>query len=257
MPDYRNIVWNVSAAAVMAQRNRLLGREEQIVTSPDDLGVGPLRQADLPVETERSAFFAQLLAVDSRMDAEARSAVLERFAHERSALFAALELPQPVVVWVGNNVEERLLLAMVASLIAPQTALSVVEICDASGQGVLQSVVTSTPESLLSRVARPVAGSERAALVRQWEQWKAQGQGWRRLEADGRIAEYPFDHLDDVLSAHLARSGPMQPARLAGEVMGDYPAFLGDSLLLWRLDGLLRTGRLARIDDAGNVALSH
>jgi hypothetical protein len=243
----RFIVRGGSAVDVLQERNRLLGCSNPIIEVLEDFGEGPLEDADHAVPRQRVAWWKALWRAQPWLNGDEGAAVLlKHYLGCRSHLLSSLAAPQPVVVWIGNMPHDRLMLAMVASLLAPRATLSVVDI---SGQVSAQykghwALGMCSPDSLLQLCPRQVEDDERSALREQWAYWKEHGRGWREIDASGHIVEYPLDHLDSLVCATATRMGPQPADLLVGEVMGSYPGMVSDGFLFWRLEVLRQEGRV-------------
>ncbi len=184
-----------------------------------------------------------------RDDTSYETEMLRLYVENQRHLLAALAEPEPIVVWVGNNAHDKLMLAMVARVASPATPLSVVDI---TGQVAFQymgqfAVGMCPPDALLPLSPAAFSGTGRARLASQWDNWKTHGEGWRETAVDGGVVEYPSDHLDTRLLARLAESGPQPVLRLVGDVMGRYPGMVPDTFLFWRLDTLRSNGQVVFI----------
>jgi hypothetical protein len=241
----RFIVRGGSAVDVLQERNRLLGCSHPIIEVLEDFGEGPLEDADHADARQRVAWWQAQWRAQPWQNVDEGEASAHYVECQRH-LLASLATPQPAVVWIGNMPHDRLMLAMVASLLAPRAMLSVVDI---TGQVSDQynrhyAVGMCSPDALLQLRPRRVEDDERSALREQWSYWKAHGHGWRENNGSGHIVEYPVDHFDGLLCAALAQTGPRSANLLVGEVMGSYPGMVPDGFLFWRLEVLRQEGRV-------------
>ncbi|WP_175948636.1 DUF1835 domain-containing protein [Burkholderia pyrrocinia] len=254
MPTSHFIACCDSAAGSLKQRNRLLGQSNPIVAILDDFRMGPLADADQLVALQRTAWWKTIWRAQWWFDSdEYETDLLEHQAECQSCLLSVLASPEPVVVWMGNNAHDKLVLAMIASLTPPQTALSVVDI---TGQVSWQyegqyAVAICPPEALLQLVPRPLTDGEHIALREQWTYWKGHGQGWRETGANGQVVEYPLDYLDGLLVAKLAELGPQSAGLLVGKIIGEYPSMVPSNFLFWRLDILRQAGQVVFTPQTG------
>ncbi|WP_169828975.1 DUF1835 domain-containing protein [Chromobacterium amazonense] len=244
MTPLRHLCWGDSAAGNLKQRNRLLGLSQPVTAMMEDFRIGELADADAAKPRQRIAWLKRLWAAQWWYEAEEyETPLLLHQAECHGQLLEALQAPAPLVIWMGNNAHDRLMLAMAASVAAPATPLLVADI---TGQVAFQheglyAVGMCPPEALLD--IKPVAldAAARAALAAQWAHWKTREAGWRETASDGGIVQYPLDHLDPLLLARLSRT-PQSASRVVGEVMGTHPGMVPDNFLFWRLDALRQAG---------------
>lgn len=240
----RHLCWSESAAGNLNQRNRLLGLPQPVTAMLEDFRIGELADADTVKPCQRMAWFKRLSAAEWWREAEEYETLhqAEEYEYQRQ-LLEILQAPAPLVIWIGNNAHDSLMLAMAASVATPATPLLVADITGqvaAQHEG-LYAVGMCPPEALLD--IKPVAldAAERAALAAQWAYWKTREAGWRETTSDGGIVQYPLDHLDPLLLSRLSLT-PESASRVVGEVMGTHRGLVTDSFLFWRLDALRQAG---------------
>ncbi|NHR04584.1 DUF1835 domain-containing protein [Chromobacterium haemolyticum] len=237
-----------SAAGMLnaLRRDGLLDGE--VLPLIEDLSAGPLLDTDAIDQGLRLAWHQQLLQAESRLP-EYEDDWLRRHQAGRKALLRLLERPRPLTVWQGLNAGDQLTLALLAEQLPADCPLAVVPVPEPhwpQGESLAEWSVAMLPlERLAScrRLERPLAASERQALAEQWRYWREHGQGLRRLQGQD-IVEAPLDRYDALLlklAAAQARSIP----RLVGDALvGVREALLSSGLLFWRVQQLLRAGRL-------------
>lgn len=247
MTHSRYIAWGDSAVGNLKQLNKLTGQSHPIIAVLDDFRMGPLSDADQLSPTLRTDWWKAVWSAQWWYNKEEYEAELVAyFAESQHHLLSALATPEPITIWIGNNAHDRLMLAMIASLTPEQTPLSIVDVTGHvpyhhEGQ---YAVAMCPPESLIPLTPRPLSDTERTELGQLWADWKSKGLGWREIDADGRIVDYPLDHLDAVLLAKTAELSPHSSSRVVGEIMGQHPGMVPDSFLFWRLELLRQAGRV-------------
>lgn len=234
-----------SAAEALHERNRRLGLHNRIVEVFDDLRIGSLQDADQAMPRMRLAWAARLWRVSDNLTRQRHACELVQFQMQcQQWLLAALKDKRPLVVWVGNNAHDQLMLAMVAHLAAPHKAMAVVDVTRQVGQ---QHMGQYSPgmcraQDLLELAPTELTPPDRQALADEWRHWKHHGHGWRACDADSQICEHPLDHFDALLLAHLDRDEPKPLQAVLGSVMGQAPGLVPDVFLLWRVNQLHRRG---------------
>lgn len=243
-----------SAAGALKQRNTRLGLSHPILVVPDDLRTGPLEDAGQPVAPRRTAWHKTIWRAQWWFDSvRDEAALLAHRAERLQRLLSALAAPDPVVVWMGNGAHDKLMLAMAASRAAPRTALLVADITEqvAWPHPGPCAVGACPPDALLHLVPRPLPAHERMALAAQWADWKRHGQGgWRTIDANGQMTDYPPDHLDADLLARVAAPG-WPATHVVGEILRQHPGAVPADFLYWRLDVLRQAGRVVYLPGAG------
>ncbi|NDV11219.1 DUF3658 domain-containing protein [Crenobacter caeni] len=223
---------------------------------PDDLGNGPLADADQVDPQLRTAHWLRLLQAYPHAGPDWDEAWQRERAAACRALLQAWEQGTPLTVWVGNHAGDALLLRLLAAQCPAQCELRVVDVSlhlDTPRPG-LWAVGLFSPAELaaLSGCARLLGAGERQALAAEWAHWQDSGDGVREV-VDGVLQGRPLSCYDSVLLEMLARHGSVSAARLVGEAMGGIDhAFVGDLFLFWRLQVLAARGEL-RLDGAGHA----
>ncbi|KMN82480.1 hypothetical protein VK98_08520 [Chromobacterium sp. LK11] len=247
-----------SAAGILnaLRRDGLLDGE--VLPFIEDLSAGPLLDADAIDQGLRLAWHQQLLQAQPWLP-EYEDDWLRRHQASRKALLRLLERPLPLTVWQGRNAGDRLALALLAEQLpadCPLTVCAAPEPVWQAGDEMAEWSMAMLPLERLAdcrRRERPLAAGEREALASQWRHWREHGQGLRRLQ-DQDIVEAPLDRYDALL-LQRAQDRALSIQRLVGDALaGTREALLSSELLFWRVQQLLRAGRLRAEAPAGGGA---
>ena len=244
-------------------RNQMLGQSNPIIVIDDDFSTGPLQDVDQLEPFQRINWWKTVWSANrwcfhytNEYERELADSLKRHTAHQKRFL-SMLTSANSIVSWVGNTASDKLMLAMIASL--AQGQLSVIELAKQlpkrySHNGIC-TLGMCPVDALLQLMPRPLSDSERIILKQQWNDWKQRGQGWRETDSDGNVIEYPLDHLDRHLLKVIKRAtkqGSDSGARVIGDFMAEYPGWVLDEFLLWRLDRLQQMGRITLIpNDTG------
>lgn len=158
-----------------------------------------------------------------------------------------------VVVWHGDDVDERLMYYMVCAL-APAAPLFEVDVAAVRpmlkhcGRGVSLSICSvENVEWLYGRIV-PVDGLRMEAAAAAWNRWRCSDAALRIVSDDG-IAEVAEDFFDGTVVAACGAEY-RKAARVVGEALCATDFAVGDGFLQRRIVALLRAGRLsARAED--------
>lgn len=153
-----------------------------------------------------------------------------------------------VVVWHGDDVDERLMYYLVCAL-APAAPLYEVDVTAVrpllkhSVRGVSLSICSVDNVVWLYERIAIVGVEERKEAVSAWNGWRCSDAALRILSENG-IAEVTEDFFDDIIVATCGTEY-RKTARVIGEVLCATDFAVGDSFLLRRIVTLLREGRLS------------
>lgn len=250
-----HVVSEHSAAGALSQMLTEKGEEHSIITMLDDLRLGKLCDVNTSTHTRRIEMWKAIWKSGWYYGAEYEDVECQ-FLHHFNASQEAIKLlnthNNPTVVWLGHNANDHLMLAMCASMLPTSTSLSIVHV------GKTLSALTPyeynsvgmCPQHLLhSLSSAPLSTAERAALRHDWFEWQATGTGWRELNRDGEVVEYPLTHLDMKLAASLASLGPSLVTLLIGDVMLNTAEPIPSSVLYWRLQCMAEEGGIHYMKD--------
>ncbi|PTU63446.1 hypothetical protein DB032_00135 [Chromobacterium sp. Panama] len=244
-----------SAAGMLnaLRRDGLLDGE--VLPFIEDLSAGPLLDADAIDQGLRLAWHQQLLQAQPWLP-EYEDDWLRRHQAGRKALLRLLERPRPLTVWQGRNAGDRLALALLAEQLpadCPLTVCAAPEPVWQAGDEMAEWSMAMLPLERLAdyrRRERPLAAGERQTLASQWRRWREHGQGLRHLQDDD-VVEAPLDRYDALL-LELSGEQPRAVSRLVGDALVHIrEALLSSDILFWRVQQLLRAGRLRAETMAG------
>jgi hypothetical protein len=203
---------------------------------PDDLSHGPLDDGRARAEYLRACYEGYDEWPSDVTDAFAPwREMIERLDDER---------PQAVYIWSGDNVSERVFLAMASWRLTgrPESVLHVA----LPGTDGRHYVAAYTPAELADQFAlsRELTGAERAALAEDSERIRDETGLLRRWE-DGQIIGVPVDRHDPWLMDACTTDWTHAP-RIVGMVMGwcGERNPLSDLFFSSRLQTLINSGRL-------------
>ena len=225
-----------SAAGCLRAACRSWGMPGTVIGFSDDLTQGPLGDLDARVR-----YMQALLAGYGEFAEEPYSP----FAEWRS-IRTHLEQEQAdaIVVWMGINVADAVLIRMVCDGLAdssvPLWCITVPEVRERP------YVVMHEPEHLarMMSMREPVGDHERAALAKDYRRIRDSNAFVRRLE-QGQVIDVPVDFYDPLLIAACG-SDWQAAARVVGHAMGhcDGPNLMGDGFFTMRLRALIDAGQI-------------
>ncbi|MCS3805548.1 hypothetical protein HNO92_002457 [Chromobacterium alkanivorans] len=247
-----------SAAGMLSALRRDGLLDGEVLPFIEDLSAGPLLDADAIDQGLRLAWHQQLLQAQPWLP-ECEDDWLRRHQAGRKALLRLLERPRPLTVWQGRNAGDRLALALLAEQLpadCPLTVCAAPEPVWQAGDEMAEWSMAMLPLERLPAAgerARPLTAGEREALAAQWRHWREHGQGLRRLQDDD-VVEAPLDRYDALL-LELSGEQPRAVSRLVGDALVHIrEALLSSDILFWRVQQLLRAGRLRAEAPAGDGA---
>lgn len=249
---YRYICWGDSAAGNLKQRNKLTSQQHEIYPFFDDLRFGPMEGLEDGKQKRINWWKTVWKAQWWYEQGDAEAIVASGLQHHNSML-EALKVTVPVVVWVGNTAQDRLMLSMLAYYADPNTSLFVLDITNKVNSENLgqYAVAMCEPQELISLTPEELSQAERSELTSQWRYWRMQGEGVRDFNIDGQLTQHPETHWDHHLLSTVKKFGKAPVARIAGEVMGEQLGFIPDTFLCWRLDMLRIQGQVSYFDNPG------
>jgi len=253
MSNIFHICWGDSAAGALKQRNSFLGLHEPVIGIVDDFSVGELGDADNLIPSRRLAWHECLETAQWWYDESYGAALFEYWKESQEFLLSAVSTSFPIVVWIGNNAHDKLMLAMLASITSRETSIRVIDVNVQLGfhNSGYSNVSLCAPEILIDLKPVEISNNMRDALSLEWDYWKSHAAGWRILDASGSIVEMPLNHADVMLLTHLSRTYPKPASSIIKEVIEKNPllgcASYSFKLLFWRLNILRQTGLLVFI----------
>lgn len=256
MSSARHVCWGDSASGCLKQRNYQLGVSNPVIRILDDFRIGSLVDAELPMPKLRRELFKQICGAQwwySRIEYEA--SLLQNYSKYHRQLLQILAEPDPVVVWLGNNARDKLMMAMIAHLAAPSTPLAIIDItgqvdCHHNGEF---DLAFCQPESLLHLSPVEISTTARAELAETWRYWRIQARGWREIGSNGDIVDYPLDYFDNILLSNIECSKPRVVTEIVSSIINSTPGLIPVSFLLWRLQILNHNNKLVFIPVDGPI----
>lgn len=238
------ITWGDSAGGLL---RRLCGPhvgDHDILVVQDDFRFGPLSDADGSGAIRHAMWQAVWKAQWWWVTQAVEASFSRRFLAYQKRLQALREETCPVIVWHGNNVHDRLMLGMIATLLPSTTSLSAASVTTLP-DGVWQerkysAVAMYPPDRLAAVMPEKLSPEYRQELQVLWMNWKVTGQGWRELDVQDCITEFPVGHFDARLLNSFSYEEDRSSAKVIGDMLGRY--FIGDAFLFWRLALLQQCG---------------
>ncbi|WP_114787036.1 DUF1835 domain-containing protein [Vibrio tetraodonis] len=243
--SYRYICWGDSAAGALKMRNKLASQQHEIYPFFDDLRFGPMEGLE-DGEKKRLSWWKTVWNAQWWYEQGDDDAIAESGLTCQSTILAVLKEQTPIVVWVGNTAQDRLMLAMLAHNADPKTPLFVMDITHQVKDEYLgqYAVAMCEPKELVPLVSKELGNNERAELSSLWADWRLRDRGYRDLDSNGDIVQHPETYWDQYLLAKVEQLGKDSVAQVVGEVMGEYKGFMACEFLFWRLDMLRREGKV-------------
>ncbi|RSD29738.1 DUF3658 domain-containing protein [Vibrio pectenicida] len=249
---YRYICWGDSAAGCLKQLNKMTAQHHEIYPFFDDLRFGPM-EGIKDGEQQRLNWWKKVWKAQWWYEQGDDDAIAESGLTYQSAILEVLKQQTPIVVWVGNTAQDRLMLAMLAYYADPNTPLFVLDITNKVNSEYLgqYAVAMCDPQELISLKPKELSQAERSELTSQWRYWRMQDTGVRDLNREGQLVQYPEAYWDHHLLAKVEQLGKEPTARVVGEVMGEHQGFMPDNFLCWRLDTLRSQGKVRFFENRG------
>ncbi|CAM3709814.1 DUF1835 domain-containing protein [Vibrio aquimaris] len=249
---YRYICWGDSAAGALKQRNKLTSQNHEIYPFFDDLRFGPMEGLE-GGEQKRLGWWKTVWKAQWWYEQGDDDAIAESGLTCQKTILEILKQQTPIVVWVGNSAQDRLMLAMLAYNAAPKTPMFVADIThQVKGEYLGQyAVAMCEPKELVPLIPKELSQSERAELASLWSDWRLLERGYRDLDNDGTLVQHAETYWDHHLLAKVEQLGKESVAQAVGEVMGEQEGLIPDSFLCWRLDMLRREGKVRYFEVEG------
>ncbi|MCU6162280.1 DUF1835 domain-containing protein [Enterobacter bugandensis] len=164
------------------------------------------------------------------------------FCEYKNKLRQLAEENRPVVVWLGDNPYDRLMLAMICACLPDKTPLSVANVVTSPYLAGNKYTTVAMCSVALLQTVMPVKLSDRKRnfLKKLWLGWKSLGVGWRDINRYGCLVECPINYLDNDLLAELSTNTYKSAIAVFQRLMGRY--FVSETFLYWRLSILKNNG---------------
>ncbi|PKH26662.1 hypothetical protein CIG19_02390 [Enterobacterales bacterium CwR94] len=235
------IVGGDSAAGILRVVNELRGEQHAILAIIDDFSIGALQDMDnsgaMRIDLNR-----RLLQAQWWYDASTEANTIKRLEEEQKALHALRSQAHPVVIWIGENAHDRLMLALVVARLPRNIPVSVVNVSILSRLN--RSVGMCPPAQLLAVTPQLLSEQQRDELRLFWRYWKDNAQGWRETDRHGVLNDYPVEHFDENLLNRFSFTQPRPAAWAVGQLMGEYHTVVSDTFLFWRLEQMRKAGKV-------------
>ena len=246
MTSFVHLIAGENAATVVREALRALGRDEEVVSFPDDFAAGPLLGIDAGGK-ERITWWARLGETHSPEDAAVLDdvAVWERLRTEA----------RDVVLWYGTSPNETLLMLRACWQFREHAdRLSEVALKPQLKPGVpafVGAIAIQGPKAAQAAWPERAKITDVAQRAERWEKLRSHDGDFLRELREGEIVELPVDAHDAKLLT--AAADWVLSLRLLGAVLAHVP--VGDSLLRWRVYELLRKGQLQGRGDLNRLGL--
>ncbi|GLT18099.1 hypothetical protein GCM10007938_18770 [Vibrio zhanjiangensis] len=249
---YRYICWGDSAAGALKQRNKLTSEHHEVYPFFDDLRFGPMEGIEAGTE-QRLSWWKTVWQAQWWYEQGDDEAIAESGLTYQSSILEIVKEQIPIVVWVGNTAQDKLMLAMLTYYAEPTMPLFVVDITHkVKGEHLGQyAVAMCEPKELVPLMPKELSGIERTELARLWADWRLLDRGYRGLDDDDKLVQHAETYWDQHLFAKVEQLGKKSVAQVIGEVMGEHKGLIPDSFLCWRLDILRREGKVRYFEVEG------
>ncbi|MBU2897293.1 DUF1835 domain-containing protein [Vibrio hepatarius] len=249
---YRYICWGDSAAGNLKQCNKLTSQQHEIYPFFDDLRFGPMEGLE-DGKQKRLSWWKAVWKAQWWYEQGDDDAIAESGLTYQSAILEILKQQTPIVVWVGNTAQDRLMLSMLAYNADPNTPLFVLDITNKVNSEYLgqYAVAMCEPQELIALKPKELSQTECTELASLWADWRLLDRGYRDFDSEGELVQYPETYWDHHLLAKVGQLGKESVAQVIGEVMGEHQGLIPDSFLCWRLDILRREGKVRYFEVEG------
>lgn len=228
---------NIACGDDSARVLKIFKFKNEVISLKDDLSFGSLSDAD-EMGPSRCQLWKNIWKAQWWITPDIEIKLSSEICEQRNKLQLLKNEVRPVVVWVGENPNDRLMLAMVASCLPLKTKLYVSNVSASPFmEGKKYSTVSMCSCRLLQSVTpRRVTASKRISLQKLWQDWKGYGEGWRDIDRYGRLVEYPINFLDTILLDELSTISFKNAVDIVQQLMKHF--YVSEHFLFWRLSQL-------------------
>jgi hypothetical protein len=217
-----------SAGGSLLQAIRDAGRNEEVVSCPDDLSCGPIGSDD---QSARAAWWGRFYDVPE-FEGDFKT-FWNRFTTTDDRL----------VVWFGRLSAKELAFFLALADRLGDRSCDIVDVTGPRSPAV--SIVPTDQLRVLLGTERPITSQEREEASRQWRRLRVENAPFRVVTPTGLVS-VPADHFDPLL---IERATPewRKIARVVGDTMGyniEPYMQVGDLMLLARVVALIDEGKL-------------
>lgn len=228
-------------------------RVDAAVAFPDDLTFGPLGNVlDDGTVNARRRWWGEILPPAEQHHA---AVIGEDWMNFRLWLLS-LQPSDAIVVWVADNVAERMGGLCVLAHLPPTVSVSLVNVSQSltclaqpSTRGPIKGTGEIEPEDLIPMMGQAVIldSSRRQRAIALWIRLNGEN-GRLRQVVDGHLQTVAEDYFDayivEQMRAQWNREEYVNSARLVGECLGYHPqiTYSQDYLVFWRIRRLIQAG---------------
>jgi len=225
------------SAKILRDYNKL----DEIISLMDDLSFGTLIDAD-EMGTSRCQLWKTIWKAQWWITPDAEFKLSSQICEQKKKLRLLSREVRPVVIWMGENPNDRLMLMMVAACLPLKTPIYVSNVA-------LSPFIKSQQYSSVSMCSRRILQSltpkkltlcERSSLTKQWQDWKVLGTGWRDIDRYGELVEYPIHFLDTELLNELSTTSFKCTKHIVKKLAKRF--YVSEYFIFWRLSLLYENG---------------
>lgn len=144
------------------------------------------------------------------------------------------------IVWIGQSVDEQLMLRAICALL-PEQQLLIADVTKGKlGDMTVPIVGACSPEELATVKLEPLDTLEHRALAEEWNKLTETSSMVRLWDGD-EIQTVDEEFFDHSLLA-IIKTGPHNAAKVIGQILGQYTGQVGDTFLSYRISVLMQQG---------------
>lgn len=218
----------------------------QVVELNDPLAYGPLSDYGTTAgNTRRAKWFQKVCAQLGELD-------LWRWLSDHIGLpvlqgYKNVESDRNYIIWIGQSVDEQLMLRALCALIPNQQLLVADVTTGKLSEKSTPIVGACSIEELESVHPVPLAPCRQAELADEWHKVLKQG-NMLRIWNGKTIIPHDETFFDSAILAAIG-SGSRLAAEVIGQILGEYTGQVGDTFLCYRLCELMRQGVVCSDND--------
>ncbi|MBW3781444.1 DUF1835 domain-containing protein [Aeromonas veronii] len=247
MDNFFHICWGDAAYGCLKERNRLLGDSSDIFGVLDDFQVGLLVDADSLNPTLRLRLFEEVLSSQQWYEQvrECKSTLIKSQLNNHKSFLKILNNTKTKIIWVGNTVCNKLMLAMISYLSMQSTKLMVVDITNKVGVHCdhIFDISFLSPNDLLNLYPTELSLREREELSKLWLYWRGNANGLRQIDKNGNIIDYSFECIDRLILDNINCKDKSLSIDIVSEIASEVSNIIPLNILYWRLK-VLRTNQI-------------
>lgn len=215
----------------------------EIISLMDDLSFGSLSDAD-EMGASRCQLWKNIWKAQWWITPDDEVKLSSQICEQKKKLRLLRDEVRPVVIWIGENPNDRLMLTMVAACLPLKTPLYVSNVASSPFMEAhkYSSVSMCSHRLLQSVTPRKLTLSKRSSLQKQWQDWKDLGEGWRDIDRYGCLVEYPIHYLDTVLLDELSTISFKSANDIVQKLVKKF--YVSEHFIFWRLSLLNENGNV-------------